>query len=291
MTNTRVLLVDDDSNERYLTRKSLEKQNCDVVSAKNVTEALHEIDTQPFDVLVTDLNMPEAGDGFAVVTAMHHTQPDALNVVVSEFPDVNRAMDAIALQADEVLVKPLKVEELPEMINKKIATAESAAKPKETIASILNREFDLVTTLWLERMKQVTELRAFRLTVAERTANIREMVAAITERLLSGRKEEAADHACAGAIAHGKLRFRQGYTVALMMQETRLLQVSIFEIIDQNLDTVDFTLLLPDLMTIADEMNSQSIQSVQSFMGAQSSAALSPLTSGTAKAAPLLPIR
>lgn len=86
MTNTRVLLVDDDSDERYLTRKSLENQNCDVVSAKNVTEALHQIDTQPFDVLVTDLKMPGAGDGFAVVTAMHHTQTDALNVVVSDFP-------------------------------------------------------------------------------------------------------------------------------------------------------------------------------------------------------------
>jgi ActR/RegA family two-component response regulator len=290
MTNTKVLLVDDDSDERYLTRKSLENQNCDVVSASNVTEALHKIDTQPFDVLVTDLNMPEAGDGFAVVTAMHHTQPDALNVVVSDFPDVNRAMDAIALQADEVLVKPLRVEELPEMISKKIASSESAAEPKETVASILDREFDLLIKLWLERMNQVTELRALRLSDAERTANIREMVAAITERLLSGRKAEPGNLACAGAIEHGKLRFLQGYTLPLMMQEMRLLQMSIFEIIDRNVDTVDFTLLLPDLMTIADEMNWHSIQSVQSLLGAQSGAPSVPLTLRTAKLAPSLPI-
>jgi hypothetical protein len=99
-------------------------------------------------------------------------------------------------------------------------------------ASILDRQFDLLTKQWLERMKQVTELRAFRLSVAERSTNIRGLVVAIRERLLSGRKVEPGNHACAGAIEHGKLRFRQGYTVPLMMQETRLLQMSIFELID-----------------------------------------------------------
>lgn len=99
------------------------------------------------------------------------------------------------------------------------------------------------------------------------------MVAAITPRLLSGQKAEQASPTCAGAIKRGKLRFTQGYTVLLMMREARLLQASIFKIIDQNVDTVDFALLLPDLVTIADEMSSQSIQSVRSFLGAQSAAA------------------
>jgi DNA-binding NtrC family response regulator len=99
MTGPKVLLVDDDKDEIFLTQRALERKNCEVVSATSVTEALKQIATQPFDVLITDLHMPEPGDGFAVVTAMRHTQPDALTLVVSGYPDVKKAMAAILLQA------------------------------------------------------------------------------------------------------------------------------------------------------------------------------------------------
>jgi DNA-binding NtrC family response regulator len=88
----------------------LENQNCEVVSAKSVIEALKQIATQSFDVLITDLHIPEPGDGFAVVTAMRHCQPDVLNLVCSSYLDVQKSMAAILLQADEILVKPFAVE-------------------------------------------------------------------------------------------------------------------------------------------------------------------------------------
>ena len=78
-TRPKVLLVDDNGDDIFLTRKALEGKGCDVVLAKSVTEALRQIGAQSFDVLVTDLHMPEAGDGFAVATAMRHTQPEALD--------------------------------------------------------------------------------------------------------------------------------------------------------------------------------------------------------------------
>src|ERR1700730_386344 len=94
-TRPKVLLVDDDGNDIFLTRKALEGKGCDVVAAKSVTEALRQIGTQSFDVLITDLHMPEAGDGFAVVTAMRHTQPEALTLVVSAFPEEEKAMASL----------------------------------------------------------------------------------------------------------------------------------------------------------------------------------------------------
>jgi CheY-like chemotaxis protein len=103
VTKHKVLLVDDNEDDRFLTRKSLESNGCEVILAKTVVEALRQIASQNFDVLITDLHMPDAGDGFAVVTAMRHTQPDALILVASDFPDVKRAMDAILLQADALL--------------------------------------------------------------------------------------------------------------------------------------------------------------------------------------------
>jgi PleD family two-component response regulator len=57
----KVLLVDDNDNDLYLTRKSLEKQTREVVSASSVNKAFDLITSQSFDVLLTDLHMPEPG--------------------------------------------------------------------------------------------------------------------------------------------------------------------------------------------------------------------------------------
>jgi CheY-like chemotaxis protein len=87
MGKSRILLVDDDENDIFLTRKSLESKNYDVTSVTSVIEALQQIATQSFDILMTDLHMPNPGDGYAVVTAMRHTQPKVLTLVVSGYPD------------------------------------------------------------------------------------------------------------------------------------------------------------------------------------------------------------
>jgi DNA-binding NtrC family response regulator len=58
-------------------------------------------------VLITDLHMLHAGEGFTVVTAMHHSQPAALSLLISGYPDVQSAMAAILLEADEIIEKPL----------------------------------------------------------------------------------------------------------------------------------------------------------------------------------------
>ena len=79
----------------------LQSKGFDVTLAASVTEALKLIVTEPFDVLITDRHMPNPSDGFAVITAMRHTQPDALTLLVSGYPDVKSAMDAILLEADE----------------------------------------------------------------------------------------------------------------------------------------------------------------------------------------------
>ena len=97
----KVLLVDDDEAVRDLTNAMLESKGFQVVAASSVTEALKRITTENFDVLITDLHMPNAGDGFTVVSAMRHFQPDALTLVVSGYPDLQGAMAAILLEADE----------------------------------------------------------------------------------------------------------------------------------------------------------------------------------------------
>jgi CheY-like chemotaxis protein len=64
----------------------LEKNGFEVVAVGGVTEALKCIATEIFRVLITDLHMPHAGDGFTVISAMRHSQPAALTMLLSGFP-------------------------------------------------------------------------------------------------------------------------------------------------------------------------------------------------------------
>jgi hypothetical protein len=68
-----------------------------------------------------------------------------------------------------------------------------------------------------------------------------------------------------GAAKHGIIRQEQGYSIPMVIEESRILQVSIFNTLQTNLNTVDFSLLLVDVMTIADEVDSQLKQTIISF--------------------------
>ena len=69
------------------------------------------------------------------------------------------------------------------------------------------------------------------------------------------------------AVEHGKIRHAQGYSLPMVVEESRILQVSIFQTLQNNLTTVDFSSLLLDVMTIADEVDSQLKQTISSFLG------------------------
>jgi len=120
----RVLLAEDDDAVRDMLRTSLERDGFEVVAVANVCEALSRIATESFDVLLSDLHMPLAGDGFTVVSAMRHTHPRAVTLVLSGYPELDEALSAIRLQADEVLVKPIEIASLREIIRDKLSSVD-----------------------------------------------------------------------------------------------------------------------------------------------------------------------
>jgi YesN/AraC family two-component response regulator len=148
----------------------LNARDLTVVAAVSVTEALSLIATESFDVLITDLHMPNPGDGFTVVTAMRHAQPNALTLLVSGYPDLQRAMAAILLEADEVIVKPFEAGKLAELIHDKILTRKPVVQmEKERVAAILQRCATDVVRDWLARVKRSNELNQVPLSDEERT--------------------------------------------------------------------------------------------------------------------------
>jgi hypothetical protein len=147
--------------------------------------------------------------------------------------------------------------------------ADDKSKPtsKESMAAILTRCRASLIADWLVRTKRTPELNHLHLSDEERTGHLPKLVGDIVARL--GRLTLPTNDSDAivsfTAIAHGKLRRKQGYSPAMLIHESRILQVTIFGTLQKNLSVLDFSLLLPDVMIIADEVDAQLTQTMDGF--------------------------
>lgn len=265
----KVLLVDDDSAVLDMMTQTLERKGYAVVAVGSVNQALKQITTAKFDVLITDLHMPNPGDGFTVISAMRHSQPNALTLLVSGYPDVQSAMACILLEADEIVVKPFDINQLADLVNERMLNRKAAPRTsKERVGAILLRCSTIIIKDWLIRAKQSNELNHLMLSDEERAGHLGKLVEDLALRLsLSPTVIKDGDALCSpAAFAHGELRYLQGYTPTMLIHESRILQVTIFGVLQKNLNSIDFSLLLPDVMTIADEVDAQLTQSMGSYI-------------------------
>jgi CheY-like chemotaxis protein len=269
---SRVLVAEDDDAVREMLQTALELDGLDVVAVATVREALSYIARENFDILLSDLHMPQAGDGFTVVSAMRHTHPQAITLVLSGYPALGEAVSAIRSQTDGILTKPIAVAALRETIRYRLANAADihVPLPAESVASIL--EHDLGSTIedWMMLVEQDEELTCIPLSFENRTGHLPNLLADLICRLRLPPTEKAI--ISIPAREHGDLRRRQGYTAAMLVEESRILQVSIFNTLQNNLKRVDFSKLLLDVVTIADEVDSQLKQAMLSYIEPVSSA-------------------
>lgn len=265
MTTHRVLVVDDDDAVLSMVQAGLQRDGFEVVAASNVSEALRHIATEHFDVLLSDLHMPLAGDGFTVVSAMRHTHPKALTMVLSGYPALDEAMAAIISQADEIITKPFRIGSIKELIRARLANPLPVKRVQaESVASILERDTDITIQNWLELVEHDTELTCIPLSSLERTGHLPKLLRDVVLRLRLD-TGLAAPNSIA-ARDHGDMRREQGYTVPMVVEESRILQVSIFRTLQRNLRSVDFSKVLLDVVTIADEVDSQLKQALISYV-------------------------
>jgi len=262
----RILVVDDEKANRETLGMVLEFSGFDVVIAGDVNEALKQIASQPFDVLLTDLHMPAHGDGLTVVSAMRHSHPKAATFILSGYPEMSAATSALLLQTDQVLLKPMTPDALVEAIRKRLREgAIPSMHGVESVCAILGRESIATIDDWYRRTELDPSVLFIHLEQSERCEHLpalfRDLVYRLRHPLLLG------THALVSSDAaeHGRRRQRQGYSAAMLVEESRMLQVSIFQTLQNNLRTVDFSLLLGDIMAIADEVDSQLAQAMTSY--------------------------
>ena len=142
---------------------------------------------------------------------------------------------------------------------------------RETVADILERSLETIIREWMVRVEKEPELTTIPLSFEDRTGHLPQLLRDVILRLRldDGTKapiSEAASH-------HGDLRAKQGYTVAMAVEESRLLQVSIFTILHRSQKHLEFSRVLPAVVTIADEVDAQLKQQMLRFMAADASKA------------------
>jgi YesN/AraC family two-component response regulator len=231
-----------------------------------VTEALKYISSDTFEVLLSDLHMPGAGDGLTVVSAMRHANPKAVTILLSAFPEMDAAAHAILLQADEILVKPMNVETLVKAIKQRLASGSPGLRVVETVAAILERSAESCIGEWYQRMQTEKKVMSVSMSREQRCGHLPQVFRDLVARLLSSKPIGSKELVSDAAAEHGLNRRRQGYTAAMMVEESRMLQVTVFDTLQQNLVSIDFSVLLIGVMTIADEIDSQLSQAMDSYI-------------------------
>ena len=262
----RVLLVDDDEIVRMALTGALEQSGFVVTCAAGVPEALKLISgPEPFDVLLSDLHMPGAGDGLTVVSAMRHANPTAVTLLLSAFPEMTAAVAAILQQADEILVKPIDLASLIEIIKDRVNGGPQGSRQTETVASVLERTTESIILDWFARIETDPSVTSIPMSCEQRCRHLPLLFQELIARLRAGQPIGAKELASSNAAEHGASRFRQGYTAAMLVEEARMLQISIFHTLQKNLGIIDYSVLLVGVMTIADEIDSQLSQAIARY--------------------------
>lgn len=157
----RILVVDDEDGMREMLTLTLKRRGYEVSTAANGREALELLGSEPIDIVLTDVRMPEL-DGLGLIGEMQKSKSPALVLLMSAYADLDTAIEGLKLGASDYVSKPFKAEE----VLLKIRMAEERIRLEEERAALeaenarLRGEGPTVTTVSgiigkSERLKRV----------------------------------------------------------------------------------------------------------------------------------------
>ena len=137
---------------------------------------------------------------------------------------------------------------------------------KYDVATVLERETETTIAEWYTLVEAEPELAMIPLSREDRCMHLPEMFRDLVSRLRN--PLPLGTHALVSVAArdHGCLRREQGYTAAMLVAESRMLQVSIFQTLNLHVEDTKPSVLLIYVMAIADEVDSQLAQAMKSYI-------------------------
>jgi DNA-binding NtrC family response regulator len=112
----RILIVDDDPMVLFVFHDTLKDLGdaYDIVTTQSGLKALNEIEDKPFDLVITDLNMPDLG-GVELTEAIRQKSPDTAVVWITAYGCHSVSAEAAQLDIQGYYDKPLEVDEILEI--------------------------------------------------------------------------------------------------------------------------------------------------------------------------------
>jgi len=265
MAATRLLFVDDEAALRSMWSAIFSVEGFSVKVAATVAEALSLITSEKFDVLIADLNIGEAGDGFTIVSAMRRMQPNAVTIILTGYPAFQAALRAIHEQVDDFLVKPAEPKEVVELIRQNLTRAR---KPGRILTQRLNEVIasnrDGIVENWYRAVEEDPDIRTISLPREERVDDLPQVLDELVRPV--NMEKSARPRSRSAAAKHGEKRKQQGYTVNMLLEETRILHRVVASCMQQNLLQIDISNLIPDLVEIHDRMHAMLQYSLDAFL-------------------------
>ncbi|MCA9631250.1 MAG: EAL domain-containing protein [Myxococcales bacterium] len=152
---TRVLVVDDERFIREVLADFLGMEGYQVRTAEDGAAASRELDRSKYDVVITDLKMPNMG-GLDLLREIERKSPEAVTIVMTGFGTVETAIDAMKRGAHDYVLKPFKVEQVLEIVRQGLEARSNGVGPHSRRAQVdsarkeLSERFSrMMDTLWL----------------------------------------------------------------------------------------------------------------------------------------------
>jgi CheY-like chemotaxis protein len=260
MENARILFVDDEPSLRLTMPAILREHGYEVASVGTVSEALTQIASAQFDILISDLNIGQAGDGFTVVSAMRRTQPTCITLILTGYPGFDSALEAIRRQVDDYLIKPASIPSLIKLIEQKLQNPKpGTGAATKRISQVLRESAFEITQRALQEMKSDSALGMLPITDEQRiefTPNTLDELAAMLESS-EPEQGQAVSAIIQGASVRGGRRYQLGYTIPLLSTYVRLLERVIYDVIHQQMLTLNLSYFMFDLKRLNDVLGFQ----------------------------------
>jgi ActR/RegA family two-component response regulator len=264
----RVLFLDDEESIRATLPLMLEAYGFTVTPAGTVPEALRLISHEKFDVLIADLNVGNAGDGFTVVSAMRRTQPASVNFILTGYPAFETALEAIRQQVDDYLIKPTDIEALVQTIQSRLTHRKPShgIQPKR-LPDIIEQHLDSIIEHWLIAVKEDEEISAIPLPDSDRRDHVLRL---LRQSLQRARGKQLTQEDTDAAELHGAVRRKQGYSVPLVVREAKILLRAIADCVQENLLAIQVSYLIPDMVDVWQTVTTELEISAKAFVAGSS---------------------
>ncbi|MCU1307669.1 MAG: response regulator receiver protein [Acidobacteriaceae bacterium] len=264
---TKLLFVDDEPTIRLTLPRILEMHEFEVKAAANVSDALALIQSEKFDVLLSDLNIGEPSDGFTVVSAMRRIQPNAITIIITGFPAFETALEAIRGQVDDYIVKPADTEELIETIRKKLInrSPRHVPAPRLQVSEVVQNNLDSIVKQYVERLRSRPDFPVASLTDDEIRNSIPRVLQEVV-RDLHERDAKTKPGTTQGAKEHGRLRCAQEFQPLHLLEEIRILRNLVYTTIQNNLLILEVSSLIPDMVRISDSLDARLREAVGEYL-------------------------